>query len=74
MRLKPMEIRMHDADMEIVCTKHVVIVNIDSASPLYFDADATLADVANAVRIKVEYMRRAQRLYMEARGVYFRNH
>jgi hypothetical protein len=65
---------MHDADMEIQCTKHVVIVNIDSASPLYFAPDVTFAEVAKAVRIKVEYMRRAQRIYMESRGVYFRNH
>jgi hypothetical protein len=74
MKLQPMEIRMHDADMEIVCDKHSVIVCIDSCRPYYLAPDVTLYEVGLLVGQVVGYMRAMQRRYMEARAIEFRNH
>ena len=72
--MKPIECRMHDADMEIICTDEHVMVCVDSCNPMYFTPDVTLDVVQQNVALLVRNMREAQREYMRKRNVVFTNH
>ena len=67
--MRKIETRMHDADMEIVCSKHAVVVCIDSCRPYYLAPDATVEEVGKLVGQVVKAMRTAQRRYMASKCV-----
>lgn len=72
--MKTIECRMHDADMEIICTSEHVMVCVDSCNAMYFTPDVTLDVVQQNVALLVRNMREAQREYMRKRNVVFTNH
>lgn len=72
--MKPIECRMHDADMEIECTPTAVYLRIDSCREIALTPDVTLDVLGEHVRLVVRNMREAQREYMRKRGVVFTNH
>jgi hypothetical protein len=65
---------MHDADMEIICTKQFVILQVDSCREVLFVPDITLDALGQYVELMVRNMRDAQREYMRTRNVVFTNH